>query len=218
MQVAAYARVSTAEQNLDRQLTATTNYASERFGVEPDAIAYYRDKSTGTNTRRSGYQSLMSDVDDGALDAVVVHEVSRVARSIGDLEQTVERLDDADTELHIVSNSMVFKPGEHDPYQRALLQLLGVFAELEAEIKRRNIREGIAARQESDEYQHGPAPLGFAKQDGQLREGADYHRVVAVLDQVQRGDMSQRQAAKELDTSRRTIRRAVEERPELYGL
>jgi DNA invertase Pin-like site-specific DNA recombinase len=178
----------------------------------------YRDKSTGTDTDRSGYRSLISDAEADEIDAVVVHEVSRVARSISDLERTAERLREAGVELHVVSEGLEMRPDEEDPYQRALFQMLGVFGELEAKIKRQNIREGIAARQESDEYRHGPAPLGFEKDDGRLIEGGDYQRVTEVLDQVKRGDMSKRQAARELDTSRKTIGRAVDERPELYGL
>jgi len=115
---------------------------------------------------------------------------------------------------------MVLRPDEEDedPYQRALFQMLGVFAELDAKIKRQNIRQGIAARQETDEYRHGPAPLGFSKDDGHLVEGEDYHRVCEILDRVARGDMSQRQAAKELDCARKTVRTAIDEREELYGL
>jgi len=216
--VACYVRVSTAQQNLDRQLIATQEYATDRLGVDPNDIEVYRDKSTGTDVSRDGYQRLIEDVDAGAVDAVVAHEVSRIARSIADLERTAERLRDAGVELHIVSESLVVKPDESDPYQRALFQMLGVFAELEAEIKRQNIREGIAARKESEDYKHGPAPLGFTKDSGTLVEGEDYHRVCEVLEHVARDDMSQRQAAKELDTSRRTVRRAVQERADLYGL
>lgn len=218
MTVAAYVRVSTSDQNLDRQLEGVAEYADRELGVAPDELEYYRDKSTGTDVDRSGYQDLVDAVDAGAVDTVVVLEVSRVARSIADLERTVERFREAGVELHIVEEGLVVRPDEEDPYQRALFQMLGVFAELEARIKRENIRQGIAARQESDEYVHGPAPLGFAKDDGRLVEGENYHRVVEVLEQVSRGDMSKRQASKELDTSRRTIQRSVEDRAELYGL
>lgn len=96
--------------------------------------------------------------------------------------------------------------------------MLGVFAELEAKIKRETIRQGVAARQESDAYRHGPAPLGFEKHNGELVEGASYQRVVEVLEQVGRDELSQRQAPKKLDTSRRTIKRSVEEQADLYGL
>lgn len=63
-----------------------------------------------------------------------------------------------------------------------------------------------------------PAPLGLEKADGRPVESGDYPRVVEMLDQVARGDPSKRQAAKEPDTSRRTVPRSIEERAELYGL
>lgn len=115
---------------------------------------------------------------------------------------------------------MVLRPDEEDedPYQRALFQMLGVFAELDAKIKRQNIRQGIAARQESDEYNHGPAPIGFEKDNGELVEAGDYHRVCEILERVARDEMSQREAAKELDCARKTVRTAVRDRPELYGI
>ena len=216
--VAGYARVSTTDQTLDRQLTGIFEYAEREFGVNRSDVDIYRDKSTGTDVERSGYQALVEAVDAGEVDVVVVYEVSRVARSISDLSRTAERVEAAGAELHVVSEGLTIRPGDGDPYQDALFQLLGVFAELEAKIKRKNVAEGIAARQESDEYHHGPAPLGFVKDDGRLIEGPEYHRVVSVLDEVARGEKSKRQAAKELDTSRRTVQRAVEERADLYGL
>jgi DNA invertase Pin-like site-specific DNA recombinase len=220
MAVATYVRVSTTDQNLNRQLQATHDYAVDELGVEPSAIEVYRDKSTGTDVERSGYQELISDAEDGRFDAVVVHEVSRVARSISDLERTVQRLREAGVAVHIVSERMVLRPDEEDedPYQRALFQMLGVFAELDAKIKRQNIRQGIAARQESDEYHHGPAPIGFEKDNGELVEAGDYHRVCEILERVARDEMSQREAAKELDCARKTVRTAVRDRPELYGI
>lgn len=215
-ETALYVRVSTADQNLERQLTATKEYAENEFGAE--TVRVFDDKSTGTNVDRSGYREMMEEVEAGEMDHVVAHQVSRVARSISDLEQTADRLRSHGTSLHIVQQGLQMRPGETDPYQRALFQLLGVFAELEAEIKRQNIREGIAARQATDEYQHGPAPLGYEKDEGHLVEGPNYHRVCSVLEDVARDEMSQRQAAKELGCGRKTVRSAVSDRPGLYGL
>lgn len=216
--IAGYARVSTGDQTLDRQLTGIFDYSEREFGADRSAVKIYRDKSTGTDVERSGYQDLMQRVDAGEIDVLVVYEVSRVARSIRDLSRTADRIRDAGAELHVVSEGLTLRPGDDDPYQDALFQLLGVFAELEAKIKRKNVAEGIAARQESDEYHHGPAPLGFEKESGRLIEGADYDRVCVVLDRVARGDLSKRKAASELDTSRRTVQRAIEQRADLYGL
>ena len=200
-------------------MTDVAAYASRTFDIDKTDIDVFRDKSTGTDVARDGYQQLMGTVDDGDIDAIVVHQVSRIARSIQDLERTVERLRGAGVELHVVEEGIEMIPGEEDPYQRALLQLLGVFAELEAKIKQQNIKEGIAARQQSDEYHHGRPPIGFeADGNGGIVEAANYNQVCATLEAVAKGHKSQRQAAKELDVGRKTVRRAIQERPDLYGL
>jgi len=217
MATACYCRVSTPEQNLDRQIESVTEYAQSRLGVDATDMDIYRDKSTGTDTDRSGYQDLLADVEQNQIDAVVVKSVSRVARSIRDLDRTVERLEEHDTELHLIDESLVMKPDDDDPFQRAMFQLLGVFAELEANITQNRVKEGIAIRQSNDEYHHGPAPLGFEKNDGHLIEAENFDRVRTVLESVQSDDLSKRKAAKELDTSRRTINRALD-RAELYSL
>jgi len=215
MPVARYHRVSTDKQNLRRQIQATEQYV-DRHDLGGDTTQY-EDASTGTDTDRTGYKDLMSDVEAGEIDAVVVKSVSRISRSISDLSRTVEHLAEHDTALHVIDQGMRLDPTDNDPYQKALFHLMGVFAELEADITQQRVRDGIAARQESDDYHHGRPPLGFNKDDGQLYESQNYHKICLVLDQVEAGEKSKRQAAKELDTSRPTIDRALE-RGELYGL
>jgi DNA invertase Pin-like site-specific DNA recombinase len=212
-----YARVSTSQQNLDRQLQSISDYAVDELQADTPELAIYRDKSTGTDTDRSGYTDLMHDVEAGDLQAVVVHEISRLSRSLQDLSRTVERVTDAGAELHFVRDSLTFGP-DTDPMTRLQMQMLGAFAEWEARVKQMNTKEGIAARRDADdEYHHGRPPLGFEKSDGHLHQGARYHDVVATLELVDRGEVSKRQAAKELECARPTITRALERR-ELYGL
>lgn len=215
MVVARYHRVSTSNQDLRRQTTATEEYV-DRMNLG-DETRQYEDASTGTDTDRSGYKQLMADVEAGEIDAVVVNSVSRISRSIRDLSRTVERLAQHETALHVIDQGMQLDPTDSDPYQKAMLQLMGVFAELEAEITQQRVRDGIAARQESDEYHHGRPPLGFEKEDGRLYEAPNYDKVCLTLDQVEAGEKSKRQAAEDLDTSRPTIDRSLD-RGELYGL
>lgn len=53
MTVACYTRVSTAKQNLDRQLTSTKEYAEDSLGASLADIEVYCDRSSGTNTGRA---------------------------------------------------------------------------------------------------------------------------------------------------------------------
>lgn len=214
-QIGAYVRVSTEDQDLNRQLKATSRYAEDRLDATVDELEIYRDKSTGTDTERSGYTDMMDDLEE--LEIVVVKSISRISRSIRDLDRTVERFEEADTELHIIDEKLEMRPDDDDPYQTAMFQLLGVFAELEANMAQQRTKEGIAARQQSDDYHHGRAPLGFDKNDGQLIEGENYDTVVTVLEMVQKGELSKRKAARELDTTRSTIGSAID-RTNLYGL
>lgn len=215
MEVACYCRVSTEDQNLDRQLEKTANYAEDQLRVGVDEIEVYRDKSTGTDTKRDGYQQMMADVE--TFDAVVVSSISRVSRSIRDLDTTVDKLSERDTQLHIIDESLVIKPDDEDPFQRAVLQLLGVFAELEASMTQARVAEGLASRMDQDEYHHGRAPIGFDKDDGRLIENEQYHDVSATLEMVQKDNLSKRKAAERLGCARKTVNRALD-RSELYGL
>jgi len=91
MTIGCYVRVSTSEQHLDRQLTSTNEYAQDELGADLSKIETYRDKSTGTDTERTGYRELMADIDAGKIEAVVVHDTTRLARSLQDLDRTVKR-------------------------------------------------------------------------------------------------------------------------------
>lgn len=214
--VARYHRVSTEYQVLDRQTSATEQYVSENF---PDRnVITLADADTGTNTDREDYQRLMQEAESGEIDVIVVKDMSRIARSVRDLMRTVDRLKEAGVELHFIDDPIDVRPGTDDPTNDLLLTILAAVAEFEAEITQQRVREGIAVRQRSDEYHHGPAPLGFEKDDGLLVETTEYDRVCALLEMVSDEEISQRQAAKRLDCGRKTVRRAINEKPELYGL
>lgn len=242
MDVACYARVSTTDQSLSRQVRSVLPFARDRLEADLDTpapvhelaeqieagsatspmelgeVTLYFDKSTGTNTDRPGYREMMTALDERGFDAIVVHSVSRMSRSIRDLDKTAERIvEENGAALHIISEGFDLVPDERDPFQRAMFRLLGVFAELEADLAQQRTKEGIRTRMANEEYHHGPAPLGFEKNDGRLIEADGFDRVRATLELVDDGELSKRKAARELDTSRRTINRSLE-RKELYGL
>ena len=212
MKVATYVRVSTEHQDLERQLQTTDEYASQLA----ETYDTYRDTATGTNTNREQFRRLLAAAE--TYDAIVTTSVSRLARSVRDFEDVVDRIvDDAGTELHIINEGFEIRPDDTDPYQRAMLQMLSVFAELEAEMAQARTREGLRTRMQNDEYHHGPAPLGFEKNDGRLIEAANFDHVAVTLQEVADDRLSKRKAAQELDCARATINRALD-RAELYGI
>jgi len=202
-------------QDIEKQVEQLSNYADRHYPESNPAL--YKDESTGTNTERSGYKRLMDDLDQ--YDVVVVRSVSRISRSISDLERIVEKFKESDTALEFKSEPIEFHPDEQDPYSRAMLQLLGVFAELEANMIQDRIKQSIETLQNNG-FKWGRAPLGFSKNNGELIPENNLQQVCAILEMVDNDEMSQRKASQRLDTSRTTIRRALEDedRRELYGL
>lgn len=69
-QIIGYVRVSTVQQNIERQLETMRKYNCEKI---------FTDKATGRNTNRPKLQELLDYVRSG--DTVVVHDFSRMARS-----------------------------------------------------------------------------------------------------------------------------------------
>ena len=67
-----YARVSTLEQNLDRQIDALVN-----AGVDPRMI--YQEKITGTKLQRPELNRLLEDLQPG--DVLIIPDLTRISRS-----------------------------------------------------------------------------------------------------------------------------------------
>lgn len=78
-----YARVSTLDQNLDRQIVALHESGCERL---------YQEKITGTKKDRPELQKLLAELEAG--DTVIVKELTRVSRSTSDMLDLVQMISD----------------------------------------------------------------------------------------------------------------------------
>ena len=77
---------------------------------------------------RPAYERLLEDVRTGAVDVVICWKVDRVARSLREFMRFVDVLDQHGVALVSVNESL----DTSSPMGRAMLQILGVFAELES--------------------------------------------------------------------------------------
>ncbi len=127
-----YVRVSTAEQNIDRQLD----------GLQ--LTVTFTDKASGKNADRPQLQAMMTgNWPEGS--TVYVHSMDRLARSLSDLLQIVEQLTQRGVNVHFVKEAKIFRGGEtSDPMDKLMLSMLGAVAEYERTLIRERQREGIA--------------------------------------------------------------------------
>ncbi len=96
--IAAYVRVSTDEQNEQRQMRAMR----EKYSEEENQIDWYCDfGENGASTSRREYQRLRKHVDE--YDVVVAHELDRLGRSFADLAGFVEDLREKGVDIDLVN-------------------------------------------------------------------------------------------------------------------
>jgi DNA invertase Pin-like site-specific DNA recombinase len=152
-----YVRVSTFDQNVDRQLE----------GPALDRI--FTDKASGKDVNRPQLDAMLTFAREG--DTVVVHSMDRLARNLDDLRKLVQSLTKRGIRIEFVKESLTFS-GEDSPMANLMLSVMGAFAEFERALIRERQREGIAIARQRGAYRGRKRSLSDEKL-------AELHRRVA---------------------------------------
>lgn len=136
-----YARVSTRDQKLDRQLKAFRAMgASDR-----DIVT---DKESGKDLERPGYQALKTTMLRSG-DTLIVYSLDRLSRSKADIRNELQWFKDNGIRLKVIDlpTTMTEWPEDQewvqDMVNNILIEVLGTIAEQERLTIRRRQREGI---------------------------------------------------------------------------
>jgi len=132
-----YTRVSSLDQNLDRQLD----------GIPLDKT--FAESVSGKDTQRPQLKALLGFVRDG--DAVIVHSMDRLARNLDDLRAIVRTLTAHGVRVEFVKEQLTFT-GDDSPMANLLLSVMGAFTEFERALIRERQREGIALAKQRGAY------------------------------------------------------------------
>ena len=171
-----YVRVSSVEQNTDRQLE----------GLE--LARTFTDKASGKDTQRPELEQLLKFVREG--DTVMVHSMDRLARNLDDLRRLVADLTKRGVKIQFVKESLTFT-GEDSPMSNLLLSVMGAFAEFERALIRERQREGVALAKQRGAYKGRKKTL--SPQD------------VAILKSRIAGGETKAKVARDLGLSRETL-------------
>lgn len=139
MAIYGYARVSTTDQDLTVQLNALKAAGCDVIRSE---------KVTGTTTEgRAELQTLIEFLRPG--DTLIVTRIDRLARSIGDLQDIVRSLKAKGVALRATEQPIDTSTAAG----KAFLDMLGVFAEFETNLRKERQLEGIAKAKAEGVYQ-----------------------------------------------------------------
>jgi DNA invertase Pin-like site-specific DNA recombinase len=150
-----YARVSSKEQNLDRQLAAFKALGAD----ERDIIT---DKESGKDLNRTGYMALKNAMLRRG-DTLVVKSLDRLSRSKSDIKNELQFFKDNGIRLKVIdlpTTMMDLPTGQEWVFEMVnniLIEVLGTIAEQERETIRKRQAEGIEAAKKNGKKLGRPA-------------------------------------------------------------
>ena len=141
----AYIRVSSSGQSLEVQRDAVT---------KANATKIFEEKVSGTSTQgRVRLRECLDFVREG--DELVITRIDRLARSVLDLQLIIKELTEKGVSLTATEQPISTK----DATSKCFLDMLGVFAELETNLRKERQMEGIAKAKEKGVYKGGKAKI-----------------------------------------------------------
>lgn len=142
LRVAAYARVSTEQEeqqsSYEAQVSYYTNYIENHPGWEFAGI-YADEGISGTNTKkREGFNRMISDAISGKIDLILTKSISRFARNTVDTLSIVRKLKAKDVEVFFEKENI----HSLDPKCEVLLTIMSSLAQEESRSISENVRWG----------------------------------------------------------------------------
>lgn len=159
MNAAAYARYSTDHQqrnSIEYQLDAIRDYCREHSITI--TATYTDERETGTNTDRPGFQAMMRAAERGEFSAVVIYDVSRGSRDVGDWFTMRKRLMMLGVQLISTTQTL----GDLTSGNDFLVELLNVgLGHREVLETRQKSIAGVAVKAKEGKFLGGVPPLGY---------------------------------------------------------
>jgi len=112
---------------------------------------------SGATLDRPSLQCLLSELDEGRVDQIVVYKIDRLSRSLSDFARIVDRLDGAGASFVSITQSF----NTATSMGRLTLNMLLSFAQFEREVTAERIRDKIAASKRKGLWMGGNVPLGY---------------------------------------------------------
>ena len=155
-----YARVSSTEQNLARQLVELKKYVPEENIVT--------DKQSGKDLNRPGYQALKGALGLRRGDVLVIKSLDRLSRNKQEMKQELEWFKEHGIRLEVIdlpTTMIQLSDGQEwiqEMVNNILIEVLSSIAEQERNTIRKRQREGIDAARSAG-VRFGPPDKGFPK-------------------------------------------------------
>ena len=132
---------------------------------------------SGGNMERPALKRLLTDVQNGLVDIIVVYKIDRLTRSLMDFSKIVEVLDKHNASF--VSITQHFNTTTS--MGRLTLNMLLSFAQFEREVTGERIRDKISASKKKGMWMGGKPPLGYYRKDKKIYPDEEKAKLVTSI-------------------------------------
>ena len=181
----AYLRVSTEKQDLDSQRLSIMDYAHVK-NIKIEKFIQAQASSRLSDIRRK-IDVLYENLEAG--DTLIVSELSRLGRSLGQIIQIIDRLIKKEINFVALKENIVLN-GKHDMQSKVMVTMFGLFAEIERDLISERTKQALAAARAKGKLLGRPkGSIGKSKLDGKeeeirlfLSKGASRTSVAKIMD------------------------------------
>ncbi len=160
MKVYAYLRVSTIDQDTEKNKAEILTFANNKGFV--GKVQFIEEKVSGLKSwKKRKLNDLVETLKDG--DILLVPELSRLGRSLIEVLEVLNVLKDRNVAVYSVKEN--FKWNGSDMQSKVMRTMLGLFAEIERDLISYRTREGLAAAKASGKKLGRPKGPGKSKLD-----------------------------------------------------
>ncbi len=166
MKAIAYLRISTPDQDCDNQRLAILDYAHQHRLTIHEFVSIQ--VSSQKSLKQRGVLELLKRLEPE--DMLLVSELSRLGRSVGQIIQMVDYLIRNQIRLVAIKESIDLS-GKQDIPTKVMITMFSLFAEIERDLISERTKEGIAAaRAKGKDIGRPKGALGKSKLDGKEEE------------------------------------------------
>lgn len=157
MKAIIYTRVSTAKQNVARQLDELEESCLKKgwevYTKKSEVIS-----GSSPYSRRKIFTKILALAKERKFQVLVVHEISRLGRNTVDVLKCIQELNSISVSVYIMNINLIIKPDRVDPSANLIVAVLASLATHEKELMQQRIISGLKAskkksgRREGDSY------------------------------------------------------------------
>jgi DNA invertase Pin-like site-specific DNA recombinase len=160
-QIIGYLRVSTIDQDTEKNKAAVLDFANAKGFI--GKVEFVEEKISGLKSwKKRKLNDLVQSMQAG--DILIVPELSRLGRSLVEVLEVLNTLKDKGVKVYSVKEN--FQLNGDDVQSKVMRTMLGLFAEIERDLISARTKEGLAAAKASGKRLGRPRGPGKSKLDG----------------------------------------------------